>query len=200
MFRTVAALALVTMLCGCVTRQVGLVYSAPAAATLPASERHPVVAIKTIIDGRSNDAYWLGAIRGGYGNPLKTLKTDQPVKDVVAQAFSDALAARGLLTPTGSETTDLTLTIHRFDCNQFIRREAHADFEITLTDARTGSRVYTDRVTADDVNGSVLAMDVGVFASVDNLRMVAVGTMRGAIDKALDKAAFQAAVAAVPAS
>ncbi|WP_158933109.1 hypothetical protein [Acidisphaera sp. S103] len=175
-------------------------YSAPPAEALPAAEHHPVIAIKAVVDDRTNGSHWLGAIRGGYGNPLKTLETDQPVKDVVAQAFSDALAARGMLAKASTESIEMTITIHRFDCNQYVRREAHADFEITLTNAHTGTPVYSDRVTADDVNGSVFAMDVAIFGSVDKLRMVAVGTMREAIDKALDKPAFLAAIASAGAA
>jgi uncharacterized lipoprotein YajG len=194
MLRSLAAVVLL-LLSGCVTRQVALSYSPPAPAAIPAGDHRAVVGIKTVVDARSNDAHWLGAIRGGYGNPLKNLETEQPVKDVVALAFSDALAARGMLAPAGNESIDVTLTIHRFDCNQYLRREAHADFEITLISPRTGNTIYSDRVTADSVNGSVFAMNVGVFGSTDQLRMVAVQTMDDAINQALDKPAFLAAVA-----
>jgi len=45
------------------------------------------------------DPTWIGTIRGGYGNPLTRLASDAPVDRVVAQAFADGLAARGLRAP-----------------------------------------------------------------------------------------------------
>lgn len=188
---------MMVMLSGCVTRQVALSYSPPAPAAIPTGDHRPVVGIKTVVDDRSNDPHWLGAVRGGYGNPLKILETEEPVKDVVAKAFSDALAARGMLAPAGNEAIEVTITIHRFDCSQYLRREAHADFEIALTNSRTGNSVYADRVTADTVNGSIFAMNVGIFGSTDLLRMAAVQTMDDAINTALDKPGFLAAVTSV---
>jgi uncharacterized lipoprotein YajG len=195
MLRPLMVVVLIVILAGCVSRQVALTY-APSSASLAAGEQSAVVGVKTVIDERSNGPRWLGAIRGGYGNPLKTLETDEPVKDVVATAFADALAARGELAPAGRETILLTVVMRRFDCNQYVRREAHADFEITLANARSGAPIYTDHITADAVNGSVFAMNVGIFASTDDLRMVAVGTLRDAIDQALSKPGFRAALTA----
>lgn len=53
-------------------------------------------------DSMGIDATWLGAIRGGYGNPLKNLESNVPVSQLVQDAFSSALKARGA-TLTSSE-------------------------------------------------------------------------------------------------
>lgn len=188
------AVALI-VLSGCVTRQVAVSYSPPAPATLPAGDRYPIVRVKTVIDERHDGPNWLGAIRGGFGNPLKTLETERPVKDLVARAFSSGLAARGMLAPAGKENLDLDITIHRYECNQYVRKEAHLDLDVSLVDARTGRRVYADRVRTDKVVGSLVAFDTGVFGSVDRLRMVAAAVLDEAIDTELDKAPFRAAVA-----
>lgn len=87
------------MLAGCGTRQVGLAYSPPAPSAIPAGGRDPVVGVGTVVDDRHNGLHWFGAIRDGYGNPIKIQETEEPVKDVAAHAFSDALAARGMLAP-----------------------------------------------------------------------------------------------------
>ena len=39
----------------------------------------------------------IGAIRSGYGNPLKVLHLSQPLAVTVGDVFRDALRARGLL-------------------------------------------------------------------------------------------------------
>jgi hypothetical protein len=77
-------------------------------------------------DDRGTDANWLGAIRGGYGNPLKKLYTDRPVSEVVEQAFSDALKARKLLGDRQNAKVEVTGEIIKFDCSYYFNREAHA--------------------------------------------------------------------------
>ena len=64
--------------------------------------------VGTFADDRGTDANWLGAIRGGYGNPLKKLYTDRPVSEVVEQAFFDALKARKLLGDRQNARVEIT--------------------------------------------------------------------------------------------
>jgi len=52
--------------------------------------------VGTFVDARGEPANWLGAIRGGFGNPLKNLESDRPVADIVGAAFADGLRARGV--------------------------------------------------------------------------------------------------------
>jgi hypothetical protein len=72
------------------------------AAAVPAQ---PVLAVSDRVANErragGDDPTWIGTIRGGYGNPIKHLNADAPVDRVVAQAFADGLAARGLLAPGG---------------------------------------------------------------------------------------------------
>ena len=53
------------------------------------------------------DPNWLGAVRGGFGNPFKVLHGEQPATDMVRQAFSDGLAARGMLASSGTGGREL---------------------------------------------------------------------------------------------
>ena len=142
----------------------------------------------------SDDPRWIGTIRGGYGNPVKTLEADRPVDQVVAAGFADALAARGLQAGTGAGRYALAITIYQFDANQYVRREATADFGIRVTERATGREVWTDRTKAYNVDGSILSLSTGIFASVDDLRRVALRTMSEAVDSLLDKPGFRAAI------
>lgn len=188
------ALALFALLlAGCSTTQVQLPY-APTAAVSPVGA--PSAGIAEVVDQRGEGADWLGAIRGGYGNPVKTLRTDRPVRDVVHQALRDALAARGLLAPAGSQRYDLRLIVHRLSTSRLVRLEADADFELQVLERGSGRAVYTDRVRVRQVEGGLIAFDTGIFASVEELRALANRTQNEALDQLLGKPGFLAAVRA----
>ena len=81
---------------GCSTHFESVKYQPTDLASTSASGKASAV-VGPFADDRGTNANWLGAIRGGYGNPLKKLYTDRPVSEVVEQAFTDALQARKLL-------------------------------------------------------------------------------------------------------
>ena len=182
------------LLAGCV-RQVPLAY----VPTGPlASQAQAVVGQVTVTDQRGeSDPTWIGAVRGGYGNPLKVLHTSQPLADMVNKAFRDALATRGLLAPNGAAAADLAVTIVQFDSTQYVRREANVDFIVELRDHASGRQLYRDEVKSNPIRGSIVAFDVGVFGSADDLQAVAQAAMDSAIDAALNKPAFAAALGRV---
>ena len=106
---------------------------APTVQIQSAASAAPVVSVSRQVANERRagreDPNWIGTIRGGYGNPLKRLASDVPVDQVVAQAFAAGLAARGLHAPgEGASPYVLAVTIHQFDANQYVRREATADF------------------------------------------------------------------------
>ena len=64
----------------------------------PFVQAAPAVTSIAVTDVREEkDPTYIGAIRGGYGNPLKTIVTRQPIADEVNTAFLAALDARHLL-------------------------------------------------------------------------------------------------------
>lgn len=181
------ALLLLLSTAACSTTAVTLPY-APTAAVQPAAR--PTVAAISVTDAREErNPTWIGAIRGGYGNPLKNVTTVRPVKDEVETAFRDALAARGLLAPAGAPYR-LDVAVRRLSCNQLARREGHAIFAVALVDARSSRTVYQDIAESRVVTGSIITFDAGLFASVDDLREVAIRAMNQAIDQALNKPGF----------
>ncbi len=167
----------------CSTHQVPMDYDAAAVAK-PASAT-PTVEVISVDDARKYKGAHLGAIRGGYGNALKTLEATQPVKDVVRKAFTDGLAARGMLSRAGASQYGMEITVDRLDCSQLVRREAHAKFQVALVDKATGQRVYTKASSDDRIdNGNI--METGVFGSVDELHKLVKASMQTAVDQALD--------------
>lgn len=189
LFRTAALLVFSLTLSACSTTPVDLSY-APSAT--PSKAAKPAVEAVVATDQRKQDAKWLGAIRGGMGNPLKTLETSVPVSEVVAAAFSDGLKSRGLL-GSGSPYL-LELVVNQFDCNQLVRREAHAKITVSLVDKLSKQAVYQQMVQADKVTGSVLTMDAGILAKVDDLRIVANDVLQDAVDLAFNDPRFLAVV------
>lgn len=189
--RLAFALTSSLLLAGCTT-----------AVQLPYAASRPVVPasaatssrVLPVVDQRNEEPNWVGAIRGGFGNPLKVLRTDRPLSELVQQAFSDALAARGLEAAPGAQRYDIRVTMHKLDADRVARLEATADFQVDVIDRATGGVVYTDRVRVNQVQGSVLALDTGVFASTEGLRTLAVQVQNQAIDQLLDKPGFRAAV------
>lgn len=150
-----------------------------------------LVEIGSVADNRSTTPNWLGAIRGGFGQPLQTIVTERPVSDVVRSAFTDGLKARGL-NGAGSQYS-MRLDIEKLDCSQYWRREAHAHIGVSVINKVSGQVAYQRKVVADRVVGSEL-FDRGLFADTEDLRKVANATLQDAIDQTLDDPKFVALV------
>lgn len=194
----IASLGLTALVLGACSQQVPLAYVSTAQiAVNPQPAIHEVTATDQRGEG---DPTRIGAVRGGFGNPLKVLHTRQPLADMVAQAFRDALAARGLLVPTTGGSADLIITIVRFGSSQLVRREAKVDLVLELRDRASGRQLYRDEVKSNHVQGSMIALDVGIFGSSDDLQAVAQAAMNDAIDAALNKPGFAAALRTASAS
>ena len=188
----IALVAASLLAAGC-TRQVGLTYT-PTQSLAPVPAQGSVGTV-TAFDGRGErDPTWIGAVRGGYGNPVKVLHTPRPLDQEIVTAFQDALKARGLLAPAGAGTADVAVTIKRFQASQVARREADVDLLLIVTLAGTGREVYRDEVAVNPVTGSILALDTGLFGSSDDLQAALQAAMNDAIDKLLSKPGFLAAL------
>jgi uncharacterized lipoprotein YajG len=169
---------------GCSTNTVDLAYDTATVVSQPAIAANSVK-ILSVSDGRKHGSHWLGSIRGLFGNPLKTLNTQVPVKDVVENAFTSALKARGLLAPTGGDF-GMTVVINQFDCNQYRRREAHVRLHVSIVEFASGQQIYDKDIRIDKVTGNLITFDAGIFADVEDLRKVANQALQEAIDEALD--------------
>ena len=180
-------------LAACGTTQVSMPYTP---ASRPLAVSRPVVAVGTVTDRREDgreDANWIGTIRGGFGNPIKRLEADRPVAEVVRQAFTDGLAARGMLA-TGAPRYTLAVEVLQFKSDQLSRREATVEFRASLLPAAGGAPVLVVQERANQVGGSAITLAAGVFGSLDDLRAIAMSTMSEAVDRVLNRPDFAQAL------
>lgn len=175
---------------GACTTTADIVYH-PAVAPVMAGP--PAIHAVTATDNRKDetDPTYVGSIRGGFGNPLKTIKTAKPIADEVRDAFQQALVARGLFGPTGQDT--LSVQVTAFNANQIVGPFARAAFDVQLRNAG-GQVVYQD--TGDAGGYAFTFFSNGILASSESLRAFMEEKMTAAIDQAVDKPGFVAAVKA----
>jgi uncharacterized lipoprotein YajG len=194
MWKIAAGLTCMLALAACSTTKVGLKYDNPQSPNKVTASTTPApVMVGSFVDQRGEPANWLGAIRGGYGNPLKNIESDQPVSLLVQTAFADGLRARGVQ-DSSSAPLQLAGVIRQLDCNQMARREANVEIEISVIDAATGQSSFSRSYSSANVEGSLLSFKVGVFASVEDLRALTERTLRETVDKALDDSALRTAL------
>lgn len=177
------ATVLLALIAGACTTATDLPYTP---SSQPFVQANPAIASVTVVDVRSEkDPTYIGAIRGGYGNPLKTIVTKDPIADEVRVAFTAALRARHMLAATASDV--LAIRVTKLSANQYFKRDANAAFEVSLLDA-SGRQIYADTVDIERSNGSFF--DNGIFASTNDLHAIMVQTLSEAVDKTLDKPGF----------
>jgi len=188
LLKILSAAALV-LLSACGTTQVGLSYQAARAG--PAIEGAAPVAVGTFKDQRGEPEHWIGAIRGGFGNPLKTIETSQPVSQLVQTAMAEGLKSRGAaVSPAGPRQVSGTVT--KLFCNQLAVREATVEIVLNVTDSPGGRALFSRSFSATNTKNAGLSS--GVFASPEDLRALTERTLRQVIDSALDDAEFRAAL------
>lgn len=164
-----------------------LTYTAPAGLQRQAG---PAVAVSAV-DERGDGPDWLGAIRGGFGNPVRTLRGDRPVADSITRAFQAGLEARGLAaTPGAAAPATLAITIHKFNANLYLSREATADFTATLAGAG-GAPLWSERSRTEL---SEVTLAGGILADPKDLEAMLDRALSQAVDKVLDNPGFQAAL------
>ncbi len=184
------ALAAMLVLAGCGARVLPLTYTGP---PNPVRRSGSVQVGASVDQRRDHDPTWYGAIRGGFGTPLKVLRSDVPVSQVAAKAFSDALAARGMLAP-GKGRFEIQLTVTRFEASRYVRLEAHAGHPrpgggngvgpCRLRGGRPGQQGKRQSSRADD----------GIFASPNELSDLMATALSEAADKIVEDPGFRRAV------
>ena len=195
--RVAIAILLLVGLAACTTRTAPVVYSGSAPASISTAPQVGLgeVGVGEVIDARGeSDPNWVGAVRGGFGQPIKTVRAEQPVADAVRQGFVDALSARGLLAAQAPRYV-LRVVIRQFASTQYVRRESNMNWQVALEEPVTGRRLYADIVEVTLVEGSAVSLQTGVFGSTDALLELSNRAMSQAIDRVLDDSAFAAAIA-----
>jgi hypothetical protein len=185
--RIACLLAVLSILFGCSTTVVTLRYE-PTTPVKTELDAKPVAAIGTIKDGRKEeDPRWFGAIRGGYGNPLKKLVGDRPMNETVARSLSDALKERHLLASGDDAVFRVEGTIQTLDCNYYWNRDAHAQLLLNLFDAKSNGLLYSQSQSTDNSESGAGA---GIFGDVNHLAGFMQKTLNQTIDKFFADPAF----------
>lgn len=184
-------LLLTALLISCSTTKVGMTYNAPVESQTFANTRP--IELGSFIDQRNEPPTWLGAIRGGYGNPLKNLESNVPVSQLVQEAFSSALQAHGAALSTSEPEIQISGVIKKLFCNQLIQREADIEIELQFTEISSKKILFSRTYSATNYETAFFAS--GVFASIEDLRVFTERTLREVIDKALNDSAVRLALA-----
>lgn len=181
---TLLAIIGILILQGCSTHLTTVEYEGEGIRT---NSSQPPINKITVIDQRNNGSNWIGAIRGGYGNPLKTLKTIDPVNIVVEKMITDALKKSNLYTDSLDANRTIEIKIIKFECQYYYNREAYADLSVRVINNTTSKAIYSKTYkTLRTEAGS----GAGVFGSVETLRNLAEETMNNTIDKMLSDQDF----------
>lgn len=193
--RALAAILLALTLGACGTTQYPMPY-APTGPVTANQQPGPIARTTAVRNNRSvgaEDPVWIGTIRGGFGNPLKTLNADRPLDQVVQRAFDDGLAARGWLAQQDPKV-EIEIVMREFVANRIVRLEATAELELVLRERSSGRVLRQDRENVNNVEGNIVALDTGVFADPAGLHALMLRTMNQAIDRLLDRPGFAAAL------
>ena len=172
----------------CSTHLVSLHYE-PTGTVLPGPSSAVVASVSTS-DNRGTDSDWLGAIRGGFGNPLKKLRTNVPTDQAVTHVMVGALRARGMLAP-GTSNKVIEVNIAKFDCSYYFNREAHAHLKVSVLAPPSRAPLFERSYKTDNVESGVGA---GIFGDVTHLAGFAQKTLNQTIDKILSDPAFVTAL------
>jgi len=172
------------VLSGCSTHMSKVVYEGVGSGSPESRDKVNQI---VVTDHRGTDSNWLGAIRGGYGNRLKTLRTEESTDIIVDKIYTDALNKSGILTDSKDAPYKLHVVITKFDCSYYFNREAHAHVEVSLIENASLKPRFSKSYKTDEKEGGVGA---GVFGDVDTLRNLAEGAMNKTVDKMLGDQEF----------
>ena len=103
----------------------------------------PLITAVNAIDQRKEAPTRLATVMGTFGNPLKYLDTNRPVRDEVASVFIDGLKAPGLYREGGSAPYRIELVIRKFDADMIMGRTARIDMDLIVLGS-SGQQVYRE--------------------------------------------------------
>ena len=171
---------LVLALSACSSHQMAVKYQP--STSMASTDIAGPVQVGNVTDSRGEDPTWLATVRGGYGNPLKKLYTDKAVTEVVADAFEDALSARGWSATDSSDEYRFDIDLIKFHANYYWNKQAYTHFTLDVTHLPSSAQVFSRTYTTDNKQAGAGA---GIFADVNALGTFANETLNQTIDKAL---------------
>lgn len=188
--RLALLLCILVLATACSTHSVSLAYKP---ATAPQQVSGDVrIAVGDFTDNRGEPPRWLGAIRGGYGNPLKTIEGAKTVSELVKDVIREALQTRGLF----AENAPLVISgwIQKLDGDQYARKEATAQLQLILSERASGREIINRPASSSQIAGSMMTMKSGVFGSVEDVRGLIERVLSEAVDSFVASSAFNDAI------
>lgn len=186
------ALGASVMLCNCGTTSVSLDYQPTLGQNIPGPRK---IAAGRFADMRQEGAYHLGEVRTPIGTPLERITSRVPVDDVVRNAFSHGLRARGMLASPGAPFV-LTGEILELHGDQVVRPAGYARIRVNLVNAGSGQIVFS-RIYAGERESS--AYRPGSGSPVPIIRELISRALQDAVDRALDDRAMRERLNPAPA-
>jgi uncharacterized lipoprotein YajG len=193
--KIVVVLLMGLLLTGCSTHMMPISY-APTYSIDDSGYEDKAITVGVVQDSRGTASNWLGAIRGGYGNVLKSLYTERDTNAVVKETLEAALKARGALPDSATSRFSLDINLTKLDASYYFNKEAHTHFTLTLKNAARETLFSQTYVTDVEQAG----VGAGIFGDVDALAAFANEALNKNIDKALDDPDLISAIQASPAS
>lgn len=173
-------------LAACSTTHGGLAYTPSRSLVRETPTAAVSVTAGRFADQRGNDdKQWIGAIRNGWGIPIKNVDVTPSVSAVVQEAFATGLRARGFAT-NGGTAYRISGIVKRLDANQLVRLDANAKVEVDVFKVSTGQEVFSHTYSAHNLEGSLFTLHAGYFGSETKLRALAQKTLDEAVNEALD--------------
>ncbi len=181
-------------LAACSTTRGGLAYTPSNSLVREAPTATVSVTAGRFTDLRGNDDnQWIGAIRNGWGIPVKNVDVTPSVSAVVQKAFAAGLRARGFAT-SGGTPYRISGIVKRLDANQLVRLDANAEVEVNVVKVSTGKEVFSHTYSAHNLEGSLLTLHAGYFGSETKLRALAQKTLDEVVNEALDDSKLRDAI------
>lgn len=194
LLRLSIALGLVSTLTGCGSTAVSLDYQPTLSQNIPGPRK---VSAGRFADMRQENAYYLGEVRTPIGTPLERINSRTTVDEVVRNAFSHGLAARGMLSAPGSAPYIITGEILELHCDQVVRPAAYVRIRVNVVRASSGQIVFS-RIYSGEREGGVYRPGSG--SPVPMLRELSSRALQDVVDRALDDRAFRDRLSPAPPS
>lgn len=187
----VSAFGLAAVLSSCGSTAVSLDYQPTLGQNIPGPRK---LSVGRFADMRQEGAYYLGEVRTPIGTPLERINSRVPVEEVVRNAFSHALNARGMLAGIGAPyvVTGEILELHG---DQVVRPAGYARVRVNVVRTSTGQIVFSRVYSGERESGAYLP---GSGSPVPIIRELISRALQDVIDRALDDRALRERLVPLP--
>lgn len=185
------ALGLAVLLTGCGSTAVSLDYQPTLGQNLPGPRK---LSVGRFADMRQEGAYYLGEVRTPIGTPLERINSRVPVDEVVRNAFSHGLNARGMLAGHGAPYV-ITGEILDLRGDQVVRPAGYARVRVNVVRTTTGQIIFSRIYTGERESS---AYRPGSGSPVPVIRELVSRALQDVVDRALDDRAMRERLEPLP--